>query len=381
MMPKSSKHQITHEDLLSLVPVGPQWQVDWDTVWSIWPELVALDECPQDPIHHAEGDVGTHTRMVVEALVADTIWQTLNLDDQSYLFWAAVLHDVGKPAVTKHEDGGRISSRGHSRIGASIARQLLWHTGSPFAWREALCGIIGQHQLPFWLIERPDPIRLAIETSWRCRPDHLCLHAKADAKGRICQDQQAIQESVSLAVATFEEADCLNGPFAFANDESRVSFFDIEDRDPHYAAHEAFKCNVTVMSGLPGAGKDTWIAKNRPNHPVVSLDLIRDELGISATDNQGRVIQAAHERAREYLRAGKDFVWNATNVTRLNRSKVLRLLRDYNARIEITYVEVNPDQLRRQNRDRTDAVPDAVIDHLARKLEPPEAWEAHSIVR
>lgn len=381
MMPKSSKLQITHEDLISLVPVSPQWQIDWDVVWSIWPELVALDECPQDPIHHAEGNVGTHTRMVVEALVADKTWQTLNLDDQSYLFWAAVLHDVGKPAVTKHEDGGRISSRGHSRIGASIARQLLWHTGSPFAWREALCGIIGQHQLPFWLIERPDPIRLAIETSWRCQPDHLCLHAKADAKGRICQDQQAILESVSLAAATFEEADCLNGPFAFANDESRVSFFDIEDRNPHYSAHEAFKCSVTVMSGLPGAGKDTWIAKNRPNQPVVSLDLIRDELGVSATDNQGRVIHAAHERAREYLRAGTDFVWNATNVTRLNRSKVLRLLRDYKAHIVITYVEVNPDQLRRQNRDRLDAVPDAVIDHLARKLEPPEAWEAHSIVR
>jgi len=273
------------------------------------------------------------------------------------LFWAAILHDVGKPAVTKHEDDGRISSRGHSRVGASIARQFLWHAGSPFAWREALCGIIAHHQLPFWLIELPDPVRLAIETSWRCRPDHLCLHAKA----------------------AFQEAGCLHQPFAFANDESRVAFFDLEDRDPHYAAHEDFKCSVTVMSGLPGAGKDTWVSKHKPEHPVVSLDLIRDELGLSATDNQGLVIQAAHERAREYLRAGEDFVWNATNVTRLNRSKVLRLLRDYGAKIEIVYVEVSPDQLRRQNRERPDAVPDAVIDHLLRKLEPPELWEAHLV--
>ncbi len=317
--------------------------------------------------------------MVVEALVADPEWQSLPSDDRSCLFWAAILHDVGKPVVTKHEADERISSRGHSRVGASIARQLLWHAGAPFAWREALCGIIAHHQLPFWLIERPDPVRMAIETSWRCRPDHLCLHAKADALGRVCQDQQAILESVSLAALTFQEADCLHGPFAFANDESRVAFFDLEDRDPHYAAHEDFKCTVTVMSGLPGAGKDMWIAKNRAHHPVVSLDLIRDEMGVSATDNQGQVIQAAHERAREYLRAGTDFVWNATNVTRLNRSKVLRLLRDYGARIEIVYLEVSPDRLRRQNRDRPDAVPDAVIDHLARKLEPPEMWEAHQV--
>jgi putative nucleotidyltransferase with HDIG domain len=379
-MRKTMKPRVTHDQLLSLVPTGPLWRVDWAAIWSLWPELTKLDTCPQDPIHHAEGDAGTHTRMVVEALVDDHEWQTLPKDDQDYLFWAAVLHDVGKPAVTKHEDDGRISSRGHSRVGASIARQLLWHAGSPYAWREAVCGIITHHQLPFWLIERPDPNRLAIETSWRCRPDHLCLHAKADALGRVCEDQQAILENVSLAALTFQDAGCLSGRFTFANDESRVSFFDLEDRDPYYAAHEDFRCTVTVMSGLPGAGKDTWIAKHQPDHPVVSLDLIRNELGVAATDNQGRVIQAAHERAREHLRAGTDFVWNATNVTRLNRSKVLRLLRDYGAKIVIVYVEVVPDQLRRQNKDRPNAVPESVLDHLARKLEPPEAWEAHQVL-
>ncbi|MEP1696231.1 MAG: HDIG domain-containing metalloprotein, partial [Paracoccaceae bacterium] len=125
-MHKPMKSNVTHNDLLSLVPTGPLWRVDWGAIWPLWPELGVLDACPQDSIHHAEGDVGTHTRMVVEALVADSDWQNLPPDDQSYLFWAAVLHDVGKPAVTKHEDDGRISSRGHSRVGASIARQLLW---------------------------------------------------------------------------------------------------------------------------------------------------------------------------------------------------------------------------------------------------------------
>ena len=120
-----AKPTVTYQRLLSLVPAGPIWQPDWDAIWSLWPELAALDDCPQDPIHHAEGDVGIHTRMVVEALVSDNEWQSLPPIEQSYVFWAAVLHDVGKPAVTKHEDDGRISSRGHSRVGASIARQCL----------------------------------------------------------------------------------------------------------------------------------------------------------------------------------------------------------------------------------------------------------------
>ena len=125
MMRSPMKSTVPHDHLLSLAPIGPLWQVNWAAIWPLWPELATLDTCPQDPIHHAEGDVGTHTRMVVEALVADPDWQDLAFDDQSYLFWAAVLHDVGKPAVTKHEDNGRISSRGHSRVGASIARKLL----------------------------------------------------------------------------------------------------------------------------------------------------------------------------------------------------------------------------------------------------------------
>jgi len=380
-MTRRSLKAVGHTALFDLVPSGPEWSVDWSAIWPLWRELGLLDSCPQDPIHHAEGDVGTHTRMVVEALVADPRWRDLPDDDRSNLFWAAVLHDIGKPAVTKHEEGGRISSKGHSRVGASIARRLLWEAGSPFVWREALCGIIVAHQLPFWLIERPDPERLAIETSWKCRPDLLCLHAEADARGRICEDQQTILDNVALSRAMFEEAGCLDAPFEFANDESRVTFFEREDRDARYAAHEDFRCTVTVMSGLPGAGKDTWIARHCPDLPVISLDALRDEMGVSATDNQGRVIQAAYERAREHLRDRRDFVWNATNVSAQLRSKPLRLLRDYGARIEIAYIEVSPETLFSQNASREAEVPVSVPENLVTKLEPPGEWEAHRVLR
>lgn len=375
------KHKPLYPHLFTLVPQGPEWHLDWDQIWPLWPDLALLDTCPQDAVHHAEGDVGTHTRMVVEALVATPDWRVLEPEERSILFWAAVLHDIGKPATTKHEEDGRITSRGHSRIGASIARTLLWEAAAPFAWREAVCGIIAAHQLPFWLIERPDPQRLAIETSWRCRPDHLCLHAKADALGRICDDQDSILENVALAETVFQDAGCLSVPFPFANDESRVAFFEREDRDPHYAAHEDPCCTVTVMSALPGSGKDTWIAANRPDVPVVSLDALREELGEAPTGNQGRVIQAAYERAREHLRAGQDFVWNATNTTRQIRAKPLRLLRDYGARVEIVYIEAGPDRLFQQNAGREAAIPTKALDALLRKLEPPEDWEAHRVTR
>ncbi len=108
-----------------------------------------MDACPQDSVYHAEGDVGNHTRMVVETLVADPAWQTLPEDHRTGVFWSTVLHDIGKPATTRHEDDGRITSHGHSRTGASVARQFLWEAGAPFSWREEICGLIGSHQLPF----------------------------------------------------------------------------------------------------------------------------------------------------------------------------------------------------------------------------------------
>ena len=53
--------------------------------------------------------------------------------------------------------------------------------------------------------------------------------------------------------------------------------------------NEDYRCTVTMMSGLPGRGKDTWLAANCPDLPVVSLDELRCELDIEATDDQGQI--------------------------------------------------------------------------------------------
>lgn len=374
--------KISFDTLLALVPAAPDYKPEWPTIWNLWPDImVPLDSCPQDPIHHAEGDVGLHTRMVAEALIALPEWQVMDKPDRSVLFWSAVFHDIGKPATTARQPDGRISARGHARVSTLMARQILWEIGAPYDWREAVCGVIADHLVPFWLIEKKDLRRVAIMTSWRCRPDLLCLHAKADTLGRICEDQQYVLDNIALAQEAFGEYGCLKKPFAFGNDASRISFFEKDERDPTYVEHADFRCTVTVMSGLPGAGKDHWVNTYRPELPMVSLDNIRAEMGAPATGNQGQVLQAARERAREYLRAGQDFVWNGTNISRTLRSKPLALVRDYNARTELVYIEPDHKTLRSQNRSRDDVVPDAAIDKMVRKLEPPQDWEAHNVIR
>lgn len=134
-----------------------------------------------------------------------------------------------------------------------------------------------------------------------------------------------------------------------------------------------------ALSGLPGSGKDTWLARHRPELPVVSLDDIRGDLNVDATDDQGEVIQAAREGCRVYLRGGRDFAFNATNTMRQTRKRWIDLFADYQARIEVVYVEPSLHLIFQQNQRRPKPVPAQAIQRLVSKLEPPTLAEAHSV--
>lgn len=135
-----------------------------------------------------------------------------------------------------------------------------------------------------------------------------------------------------------------------------------------------------MMSGLPGSGKDTYIRENL-DLPMLSLDEIRREEKIAPDDKKGngRAIQTAKEKAREFLRAKQPFAFNATNVTTNLRGKWTSLFNDYGARIHIIYVEVPYSQLIEQNRNRKHPVPADVIEGLIHKLEMPSYSEADEI--
>jgi predicted kinase len=360
-------------------PQPPSWQVDWAALDEQFPWIPNLAGCPQDPVHHAEGDVWIHTRMVAEALAGMEAWRSLPEGERMIVFFAALLHDVAKPACTRREPDGRITSRGHSRRGAILARQILWRWPVPFAIREQMTALVRYHQVPYFLVDRPDAQRLVLEVSQTARCDWLALLAEADVRGRICQDQQRLLDNVALFVESCREENCLSAPRGFLSDHARFLYFRNPQRHPDTPAHADFRAEVAVMSGLPGAGKDSWVRDNLPDWPVVSLDAVREEMEVDPADEQGHVINRAREQAREHLRAGRSFVWNATNLSRQVRGQCLGLLADYRARIRIVYVEVPEERLLRQNRMRQEPVPQVVLDRLLDRWEVPDLTEAHHI--
>lgn len=338
---------------------------------------VEMSQCMQDPLWHAEGDVWTHTQMVCQELFQLNTWNQLGRSDQLKLLLTALLHDSGKPARTMVDpESGRIRSPKHADAGTRIARRLLMGLGCPFEFRESICHLIRFHGRPPYLDTAKSPQRELIKLSWFVDHRLLYLFALADTRGRTCA-QKYSEETLELWPLIAQECDCHGEPYSFANDQARFLFFRNQLENLHYVPHEDYRCKMTVMSGLPGSGKDTWLQGSRPDLPVVSLDQIRRDLKTSPTDNQGQVVQTARDTCRDYLRNGRDFALNATNTTRQIRQLWIDVGAQYRAKIEVVYIEPEYSVLFSQNSQRTDQVPRSVIERLIDRLDPPGLTECH----
>jgi len=358
------------------------WQDDADTAWAHfdreWAWVRRLAECPQDPVHHAEGNVWIHTRMVLEELVRSEAFASLDRRGQEVCFAACLLHDIAKPWTTRQE-GGRVTARGHSAAGAVAARGWLYEQGVHPSDREAICAIVLRHQLPFFAVEDDDGERRTALASWGSPSRWLAAVNEADGRGRVCDDPVRIQDNVDLFRVMADELGCLDQPYPFANPTARFRCARREGTR-HDVPPEHFDGTCFVMSGLPGAGKDHWIRTHQPDLPMVSLDALRAELGVDPREPQGPVAAAAREQARVHLRKGQDFVWNATNVTRQHRQRIVDLAVDYRFRVVLVQVEAPLRRLVEQNRRRPDRVPDGVITALIRKWQFAEPTEAHEVL-
>lgn len=105
--------------------------VDWAACLEAFPQLELAKTTPQDPIYHAEGDVWTHTQMVVAELLQDSDYALLTNEERETLFLSALLHDVAKCSTTQIGEGGRISQPGHSRRGRWMRGSCSGRRGHP----------------------------------------------------------------------------------------------------------------------------------------------------------------------------------------------------------------------------------------------------------
>ena len=358
-----------------------QATLDTVTTWAEdQPWCRAMAACAQDAEWHAEGDVWTHTKLVLHQLTKLNDWAMLTDQERTVLVFTALFHDAAKPLTTEVDpESGRVRSPKHAVKGEHLARKVLRDAGCDLETREQVARMVRFHGRPAFLLERDEPVHEVARLSWLVNNRLLYLFALADTRGRDTDAMDRPEENLHYWQLLAEEHGCFEQPYPFASDHARLVFERSREPNLYYTPHEQFSCSVTVMAGLPGSGKDTWLQKNRGELPVVALDGIRRELGVDPTEDQGRVAQLARERCREFLRVGRSFAFNATNTMRQTRARWLDLFVDYNVRIEVVYLEPPYERLLSQNRSRAHAVPERVIHKLADRCEPPTWLECHQL--
>jgi putative nucleotidyltransferase with HDIG domain len=83
----------------------------------VLPEIAAMKGVPQPPQYHPEGDVWTHTLLMIEELPAGA---------SPTLAWGVLLHDVGKPPTFRpaSQTGDRIRFDHHVDVGVRMAETI-----------------------------------------------------------------------------------------------------------------------------------------------------------------------------------------------------------------------------------------------------------------
>jgi len=151
---------VTAGDLLRFAPVLAE----------VIPELKPTMGFQQHNSHHIF-DVYTHTAHVVENVPADLT-----------LRWAALLHDLGKPACFTLGNDGEGHFYGHAAVSARIADEILRRLKAPTQLREQVVLLIDKHMV--WLEVSKPVIRRWLSRLGREAMEQLLCLQKADTGGK-----------------------------------------------------------------------------------------------------------------------------------------------------------------------------------------------------
>ena len=135
------------------------------------------------------------------------------------------------------------------------------------------------------------------------------------------------------------------------------------------------KPKLILLVGIPGAGKTTYAKeyiKSNLKTVHLSSDLIRAELygDESIQGNPSEVFSLMQQRAMGALSEGKDVIYDATNITRKDRSSIIGICPKF-TKIEahIIWAPIETCIERDATRDRT--VGKAVIDKMLKRFQAP----------
>lgn len=144
-------------------PLGVRWLIDLGLMVVFMPEVVAMDGVPQPPQFHPEGDVLTHTLIMLGLMRKPSV----------ELAMGVLLHDVGKPPTFQVRD--RIRFHNHTKVGREMAEEICRRLRFSSEQTKHIAALVADHHKFMHVREmRPSTLKRFLRTDRF--EDHLALH-------------------------------------------------------------------------------------------------------------------------------------------------------------------------------------------------------------
>ena len=365
----------------------------------IFPLLKEFRNTPQDPIWHAEGDVHIHTDMVLHELyqIFDTEQFIPTPEQRQILILSALLHDIAKPLTTfTCPDTGRVKASKHEERGLNYLTLRILELQLPEESVIQILRLVGLHQKPKLLVIKDAPRHEYLALANDVDYELMYWLEIADMKGRVCEDLEEQLMYLDEYLRITEEE--LSRPFRYhlsdipasapekeryysnAVGRSLLNRGEVQSlEEAHSKLYEPAKRHgtFTMVVGVSGTGKSTFLQNKYPAHMYISLDQLRYTVNQGPRNKvEGHVLQHAKKTIKYALAYNGNVVFDATNLRQELRAQWLELARDYGALTTIEVLLKPEKQIRLQNKQRRAEVSEEIITKQIEKFQLPSNNEA-----
>lgn len=215
---------------------------------SFWfPELERTIGVEQDPIYHPEGDVWTHTMMVLDAAVQ----YRDQVSDPLGFMLAALTHDFGK-VLCSEKVNGRIRAYQHEILGLPLVRSFLRRLTRERARTRYVLNLSELHMKPLMMANDRSSLKATNKMfDQAADPEALICLSLADGLGKRPSGEDASGEAFLLErLAVFREY--MNRPRVTGRDLIDAGISPSEHFSEYMAfAHKLHLAGVSKENALP----------------------------------------------------------------------------------------------------------------------------------
>ena len=178
-----------------------------------FPEVEKLIGVPQHSIHHKEGDVWTHTMMVLDeaAKVRD------KADEPLYFMISALVHDFGKITCTEFIKGD-YHAYSHETEGIPLVREFLHRITNENALSSYVLNMTKLHMKPYTLVADISSLKATNKMFDSAKsPNDLILLALCDGMGKVpAKDSTVANKFLRERLEIYNE--CMSHPYVTGQD-------------------------------------------------------------------------------------------------------------------------------------------------------------------